>query len=96
MTTRSTLLNILIATIATWRQRSRARLALAQLDRHILRDVGIDPAIAAFEAAKPFWRALSPLRDLPDPGPAAGPATGPANDLAAIPPGREPQQHHAA
>lgn len=88
MTNRPTPLNTLIATIATWRQRSRARRDLARLDPHILRDVGIDPARAAFEAAQPFWRALMPLRE-PQ-------VAGPANDVAATPPGRQPQHPCAA
>ena len=88
MTTSPTLLNTLITTIATWRQRSRARRTLAQLGPHMLRDLGIDPGLVAFEAAQPFWRALAPLRERPE--------SGAANDLAAIPPGRKPQHYRAA
>ena len=86
MTIRPTRLNVLFATLAAWRQRSRARQALAQLDRHALRDVGIDPGLAAFEAAQPFWRELSLLRELPTDG-------HPANDDAALPSDRAERRH---
>lgn len=36
------------------RQRTRNR--LAALDDRLLRDIGLDPAEAATEIAKPFWR----------------------------------------
>jgi uncharacterized protein YjiS (DUF1127 family) len=42
--------------ISTWRQRSRQRQALAELDDRLLRDVGLSRADAARECAKPFWR----------------------------------------
>lgn len=92
MTIRLPSLNSLFAALATWRQRSRARRALAQLDPRVLRDVGIDPGLAAFEAAQPFWRPHAALRDLPHDGPASGPD--PANDIAAIPARRAPRQRH--
>lgn len=50
--------------IATWRQRSRMRQALAQIDSHTLRDAGISPGAAAFEAAQPFWAEPIMLRDI--------------------------------
>ena len=37
-------------------QRVRQRRALAQLDRRLLRDIGVTPEQAEREAAKPFWR----------------------------------------
>lgn len=40
----------------TWQDRRRARQALARLDDHLLRDVGLDPLSAAHEIARPFWR----------------------------------------
>lgn len=49
---------------ATWRQRSRMRHELAQIDAHTLRDAGISPGTAAFEAAQPFWVQPISLRDL--------------------------------
>lgn len=36
--------------------RRRTRSALAQLDPHLLRDIGLDAARVADECAKPFWR----------------------------------------
>ncbi|WP_330890138.1 DUF1127 domain-containing protein [Ferrovibrio sp.] len=47
----------------TWRQRAKMRRALAQIDAHTLRDAGIDPGAAHFEASLPFWRAPIRLRD---------------------------------
>ena len=38
-----------------WIERSRNRRALAKLDDHLLRDIGISRARAEREAAKPFW-----------------------------------------
>lgn len=37
--------------------RHRDRQMLSRLDPHLLRDIGIDPAAARAESAKPFWRA---------------------------------------
>ncbi len=39
-----------------WR-RHRSRVALAQLDARLLRDIGVTFAEAENEANKPFWRA---------------------------------------
>jgi uncharacterized protein YjiS (DUF1127 family) len=36
--------------------RRRERAALARLDVHLLRDIGLEPETAAQECAKPFWR----------------------------------------
>lgn len=44
-------------TLIEWQRRHQDRQALASLDDRLLRDVGISPAEAAREAAKPFWRA---------------------------------------
>ncbi|WP_298728697.1 DUF1127 domain-containing protein [uncultured Ferrovibrio sp.] len=52
--------------LATWRRRIAARRELAQLDIHSLRDAGIDPSIAAFEAAQPFWKPQISLRPIDD------------------------------
>ena len=41
---------------ATWIQRARQRNALAQLDDHLLHDIGITRLDAARECGKPFWR----------------------------------------
>lgn len=40
-----------------WAQRRAQRRALARLESHLLRDVGLSAAEATREAAKPFWRA---------------------------------------
>lgn len=50
---------------ATWQARARMRRELAQVDARSLRDAGIDPGAADFEAAQPFWRQPTTLRDLP-------------------------------
>jgi uncharacterized protein YjiS (DUF1127 family) len=42
--------------IATWIERTRQRRALAELDDHMLRDIGITRVEAARESGKPFWR----------------------------------------
>lgn len=39
-----------------WSERRRSRLALARLNLHLVRDIGLDPATAEAEAARPFWR----------------------------------------
>jgi uncharacterized protein YjiS (DUF1127 family) len=38
-------------------QRRRQRVALARLDDHLLRDIGVTPEQASAESAKPCWRA---------------------------------------
>ena len=38
-------------------RRRRTRRALMELDAALLRDIGVSPAEADFEANKPFWRA---------------------------------------
>ena len=53
-----------LETLRTQRRRVRARQALAQLDHRTLRDVGIDPVAAYYEATRPFWIAERRLRDL--------------------------------
>ncbi len=49
-------------TLAVWRERVEMRRCLAHMDARSLRDAGISPAAAAFEAGKPFWRQAGPLR----------------------------------
>lgn len=41
--------------IALWRALARERRALAALDPHLLRDMGLDAGSAAREADRPFW-----------------------------------------
>jgi len=45
-----------IALIAFWLERSRSRRALAGLNDHELRDVGLTRQQARRESALPFWR----------------------------------------
>jgi len=40
-----------------WQERARQRAALAALDDHLIKDMGLSRGAAAAEAAKPFWRA---------------------------------------
>ena len=42
--------------IARWMERTRQRNALAALDDHSLRDIGITRIKATSEAEKPFWK----------------------------------------
>lgn len=45
-----------ISTIAVWIVRRRQRQALAELDEHLLNDVGLSREQARREAARPFWK----------------------------------------
>ena len=49
-------LQSVVRTVLQWNQRSRQRQALADLDDHLLKDIGISPKAAAAEAGQPFWR----------------------------------------
>ena len=49
----------LLRRLAVWRALARERRALATLDPHLLRDMGLDAGAAAREAERPFW-------DVPD------------------------------
>ncbi|MFZ5751314.1 MAG: DUF1127 domain-containing protein [Pseudomonadota bacterium] len=42
--------------VTVWLGRHRSRSALARLDAHLLRDIGLEPERAQSEAALPFWR----------------------------------------
>jgi uncharacterized protein YjiS (DUF1127 family) len=44
-----------IGGVSAWQARARERRALAELDEHLLRDIGLDRLSAQEEAAKPFW-----------------------------------------
>ena len=48
----------ILAKLRLWRERTRTRNTLAEVDERALRDAGIAPAQAAFEASEPFWRRL--------------------------------------
>ncbi|MBX9756687.1 MAG: DUF1127 domain-containing protein [Pseudomonadaceae bacterium] len=50
------LLASLLARLQTWRQNSRTRRQLAQLDTRQLADTGITQAERGSELDKPFWR----------------------------------------
>ena len=39
-----------------WQRRWQQRRHLAELDAHLLRDIGVTPRAALREAGKPFWR----------------------------------------
>jgi uncharacterized protein YjiS (DUF1127 family) len=41
--------------VAAWRRRARSRTQLARFSARELRDIGLTPADAARECAKPFW-----------------------------------------
>jgi uncharacterized protein YjiS (DUF1127 family) len=49
--------------LRTWLERIRARRALARIDARSLREAGISPALAEYEANRPFWQPLRDLRD---------------------------------
>ena len=53
----SRLVVTLALTVAAWELRHRSRKHLNTLSPALLRDIGLDPAQANAEAAKPFWRA---------------------------------------
>lgn len=40
-----------------WAERRRMRRALARMDEHLLKDIGLTPGEAENEIQKPFWRA---------------------------------------
>lgn len=42
--------------VQAWEIRLRTRKHLRNLDRHLLRDIGLDPMAADAEAMRPFWR----------------------------------------
>jgi uncharacterized protein YjiS (DUF1127 family) len=46
---------VLLRTVSRWLARSRQRRDLAELDAHLLRDIGVTRGEASREAAKPFW-----------------------------------------
>ncbi len=42
--------------VAKWIETRRTRAALARLDAHMLRDIGLNPVLAEREAHRPFWQ----------------------------------------
>jgi uncharacterized protein YjiS (DUF1127 family) len=57
------ILGSIVATLREWRRRSMARRELANFDERMLRDIGIDPSIVAYEMYQSFWRPLRDWRD---------------------------------
>ena len=55
--TPSRLLAQTLRVLVTWEKRRRTRKNLNALSAHLLCDIGLDPASAAQEGNKPFWRA---------------------------------------
>lgn len=51
-------LHTVFAVLRKWRDRIRARRALAEIDERSLREAGISPAMAEYEMRQPFWRPL--------------------------------------
>ena len=51
------------ALLRIWLERIRARRALARIDERTLREAGISPVLAEYEASRPFWQPLRDLRD---------------------------------
>ena len=50
-------LDTMISVVSLWSHRWQSRIKLAELDEHLLADIGIDRYDAARERHKPFWRA---------------------------------------
>jgi uncharacterized protein YjiS (DUF1127 family) len=47
---------VLSRLVTTWTARHRARRALARLDDHLLRDIGLDRMEAERETSRRFWQ----------------------------------------
>ena len=45
-----------IGLLIRWQERAAERCRLAELDRRMLDDMGLDPSAARYESKKPFWR----------------------------------------
>lgn len=41
--------------LGQWVEARRSRQALARLDTHLLKDIGLNPVAAQSEAQRPFW-----------------------------------------
>jgi uncharacterized protein YjiS (DUF1127 family) len=46
----------IVGNVQVWNQRIRQRQALAELDDHLLKDIGVSPTAARIEASQAFWR----------------------------------------
>ena len=49
-------IGVIVRTAMMWTERRGSRRDLAELDAHLLRDIGLTKAEAAEEAAMPFWK----------------------------------------
>lgn len=49
----------LLTWLKVWRERAASRKALAELDRRMLKDIGIDKVDADKESQRPFWQGSS-------------------------------------
>lgn len=45
-----------LRTVASWYRRAQSRIALSNLDQHLLDDIGVSVERAKIEAHKPFWK----------------------------------------
>jgi uncharacterized protein YjiS (DUF1127 family) len=52
-----TLRRLHLRLLARWYERHLQRLDLAEIDEHLLRDLGLTPEDVRRECAKPFWQA---------------------------------------
>lgn len=52
----ASVLSGLVRMVAHWQDRRRSRRALAQLDAHLMRDIGLSAPERSAECDKPFWR----------------------------------------
>jgi uncharacterized protein YjiS (DUF1127 family) len=48
--------NGVVKTLSTWQDRVRERRHLANLEPHLMKDIGLEPWQVRAEAAKPFWQ----------------------------------------
>lgn len=53
---RRSVIRHLLSRLASWHGRYRQRLDLAELDDHLLADIGVTRQEAGRESARPFWR----------------------------------------
>jgi uncharacterized protein YjiS (DUF1127 family) len=46
----------LLDAVLTWQERARQRHAMATMDEHALKDIGLSRSDVVAESTKPFWR----------------------------------------
>ncbi|MEM6487991.1 MAG: DUF1127 domain-containing protein [Pseudomonadota bacterium] len=49
-------IHALLTLLAAWQSRMRSRRRLAEMDAHLLRDIGLSDEQVRNELEKPFWR----------------------------------------